>query len=74
MSDIPLVSYLFGNRVKVGRKKELVVLIKPTIIRTAQDWEKQTRLARAALDDMEASRVIRINGTVEDVKPISREK
>ena len=74
MSDIPLVSYLFGNRVKVGRKKELVVLIKPTIIRTAQDWEKQTRLARAALDDMEASRVIRINGMVEDVKPISREK
>ena len=74
MSDIPLVSYLFGNRVKVGRKKELVVLIKPTIIRTAQDWEKQTRLARAALDDMEASRVVRINGTVEDVKETSREK
>jgi MSHA biogenesis protein MshL len=74
MSDIPLFSYLFGNRVKVGRKKELVVLIKPTIIRTAQDWEKQTQIVRAALDDMEALRVIRINGAVEDVKPTSREK
>ena len=73
-SDIPLLSYLFGNRVKVGRKKELVVLIKPTIIRTADDWEKQTQLARAALDDMGTSRVISINGTAEDIKPTSSEK
>ncbi len=50
--------------------KEVVVLIKPTIIRTAQDWEAQTRRARAALDDMDAvrARVIRIDGTVDDSK------
>mgnify|MGYP006090349287 FL=1 len=65
VSDIPLLSYLFGNQVKVGRKKELVVLIKPTIIRTAKDWEEQTQRVREALDDIDPSRVIRINGTDE---------
>lgn len=67
-SDIPVLSSLLGNRANTGRKKEVVVLIKPTIIRTAQDWEAQTRRTRAALDDMDAvrARVIRIDGTVED--------
>jgi MSHA biogenesis protein MshL len=69
-SDIPVLSSLFGNRANSGRKKEVVVLIKPTIIRTAQDWEAQTRRTRAALDDMDTARarVIRIDGTVEDGK------
>lgn len=71
--DIPLLSTLFGNHANTGRKKEVVVLIKPTIIRTAQDWEAQTRRTRAALDDMNVARarVIRIDGTVEDSKPKS---
>ena len=67
-SDIPFLSSILGNRVNSGRKKELVVLIKPSIIRTAQDWEAQTRRTRAALDDMDATRhrVIRLDGTVVD--------
>ncbi len=67
-SNIPFFSALLGNRSSSGRKIELVVLIKPTIIRNAQDWEEQTRRTRAALDDMDATRarVIRIDGTVED--------
>ncbi|MDO8767527.1 MAG: secretin N-terminal domain-containing protein [Burkholderiaceae bacterium] len=71
--DIPLLSTLLGNHANIGRKKEVVVLIKPTIIRTAQDWETQTRRTRAALDDMDAARarVIRIDGTVADNKPKS---
>ncbi len=71
--DIPLLSTLLGNRANTGRKKEVVVLIKPTIIRTAQDWEAQTRRTRVALDDMDVARarVIRIDGTVEDTKPKS---
>jgi MSHA biogenesis protein MshL len=69
-SDVPVLSSLFGNRANSGRKKEVVVLIKPTIIRTAQDWEAQTRRTRAALDDMDSARarVIHIDGTVEDGK------
>jgi MSHA biogenesis protein MshL len=65
------ISGLLGNRVSSGRKRELVVLIKPTIIRNAEDWETQTLRTRAALDDMESSRarVIRIDGTDDDAKP-----
>lgn len=62
------VGFLFGNRANAARKKELVVLIKPTIIRTAQDWEEQTERARAALEDFDTSRrrVIRIDGKAQD--------
>jgi MSHA biogenesis protein MshL len=72
-NDVPFLSTLFGNRANTGRKKEVVVLIKPTIIRTEQDWESQTRRTRAALDDMDTvrARVIRIDGTVEERKPTS---
>jgi MSHA biogenesis protein MshL len=40
---------LFGNRNDAGRKRELVVLIKPTIIRTAEDWQRSTEEALAAM-------------------------
>lgn len=65
-SDMGFFSNLLGNKANSGRKKEVVVLIKPSIIRTAQDWEAQTRRTREALDDMDAvrARVIRIDGTV----------
>ena len=66
-NDVALLGTLFGNRANSGRKKEVVVLIKPTIIRTAQDWAAQTQRTRAALDDMDAARarVIRIDGSVD---------
>ena len=62
------LSSLLGNRANTARKKELVVLIKPTIIRSAQDWEQQNRLVRSALDDIEQvrTRVIRLDGRVEE--------
>jgi MSHA biogenesis protein MshL len=62
-----LLSTLFGNKAVSGRKKEVIVLIKPTIIRTAEDWEQHSRRARAAIDDMDAARVrvIRMDGSVE---------
>ncbi len=67
-SDSAFFGTLFGNRANTGRKKEVVVLIKPTVIRTAQDWETQTRRTRAALDDMDVARarVIRLDGSVDD--------
>jgi MSHA biogenesis protein MshL len=56
--------FLFGNRSNAARKKEVVVLIKPSIIRTPQDWELQTQRARAALEDIDnnRNRVVRIDG------------
>ncbi|MFZ3128672.1 MAG: secretin N-terminal domain-containing protein [Rhodoferax sp.] len=64
-TSIPVLSSLFGNKAVMGRKKEVIVLIKPTIIRTADDWEAQNRRARSALDDMDATRarVIRMDGS-----------
>jgi MSHA biogenesis protein MshL len=55
---------LFGNKLASGRKREVIVLIKPTIIRSAADWEEQTRKARLALDDMDEARarVIQLDG------------
>lgn len=66
--DSSVFSSIFGNQANSGRKKEVVVLIKPSIIRTAQDWEAQTSRTRAALDDMDRARarVIRIDGTLDE--------
>lgn len=67
---------LLGNRASAARKKEIVVLIKPTIIRSPQDWEAITERSRAALEDIDASRrkVIRIDGPVQDApaKPAAK--
>jgi len=60
----PLTSMLFGNRANTGRKRELVVLIKPSIIRSAEDWEQHNRLISESLNDTESRsrRVIRLDG------------
>ncbi|MBC7681140.1 MAG: secretin N-terminal domain-containing protein [Ferruginibacter sp.] len=75
-SDMPIAGTLLGNRANTGRKKEVVVLIKPTIIRNAQDWEAQTLRARTAMDDMDLvrARVIRMDGKVDMVKPKTSSK
>jgi len=63
----PLLSTLLGNQASTGRKKEVVVLLKPTIIRTAQDWDAQTRRSRMMLEDMAEAkaRVVRVDGNLE---------
>ena len=63
-SDTAFASVL-GNKVNSGRKKELVVLIKPTIIRSIEDWEAQTRRTQADFEQMDAarSRMIRLDGS-----------
>ena len=55
---------LFGNKATAGRKREVIVLIKPTIIRSAADWEEQSRKARVSLDEMDdaRARVIQLDG------------
>lgn len=67
----PLTSMLFGNRANVGHKRELVVLIKPSIIRSAEDWEQHNRLVSESLDDTESRsrRVIRLDGSSSEPRP-----
>ncbi|MEQ1592358.1 MAG: hypothetical protein ABL892_08220, partial [Thiobacillaceae bacterium] len=38
LGDIPLLGQLFGNTSQSSQKRELVVLIKTTLIRNSQDW------------------------------------
>lgn len=61
----PITSMLLGNRANTGRKRELVVLIKPSIIRSAEDWEQHNRLVSESLSDTESRshRVIRLDGS-----------
>jgi len=40
VQDIPGVGSLFGNRGRNVVKKELVILIKPTVIKSEADWEQ----------------------------------
>ncbi|MGB5079581.1 MAG: secretin N-terminal domain-containing protein [Burkholderiales bacterium] len=40
VQDVPAVGELFGNRARNVVKKELVILIKPTIIKSGADWEQ----------------------------------
>ncbi len=63
-TDVPFFSALLGNRASTARKKEVVVLIKPSIVRTAQDWEQQTRRPASSLEELDTvrSRVIRMDG------------
>ena len=42
---------LLGNTADSARKKELVVLIKPTVIRNADDWQRTTDQALASFTD-----------------------
>jgi len=62
-NDNALTASLLGNRNNGGSKKELVVLIKPSIIRSAEDWQAHTRQAWDTLEaDTAPVRVIRLDG------------
>ncbi len=43
---------LFGSRQRTSVKRELVVLIKPTLIRTDADWAEETRQVRDRINSM----------------------
>lgn len=64
--NMPLVSNLLGNQMESGSKREIVVLIKPTIIRSSEDWREQAREAKARLDEYGggARRIITLDGAM----------
>jgi MSHA biogenesis protein MshL len=47
---------LFSNTADTGRKKELVVLIRPTVIRNSEDWERTTQETMASIEEMAGPR------------------
>lgn len=48
LSDVPLVGAAFGQKTKVDRKRELVILMKPTVIQDSR-WPTSTSDARLGL-------------------------
>ncbi len=63
-TNVPIISNLLGNQQKTGTKREIVVLIKPTIIRSAEDWREQARDAKDRIEELgNARRIINIDGS-----------
>ena len=46
LQDIPGVGGLFGNTTRTRIKRELVILLKPTVIKGERDWEEGNQQAR----------------------------
>ncbi|HKB62368.1 MAG TPA: pilus (MSHA type) biogenesis protein MshL [Burkholderiales bacterium] len=46
LQDIPGVGGLFGNTTRTRTKRELVILLKPTVIKGERDWEEGNQQAR----------------------------
>jgi len=70
---------LFGNTNSSSRKKELVVLIKPTIIRNVDDWQQANHQAASTFDETPGTprRVITVTSqgqVAETVAPVPVQK
>ena len=62
-TNVPLLSNLLGNQEQTGSKREIVVLIKPTIIRSGEDWRELARDAKDRVDELGSTRrTITIDG------------
>jgi MSHA biogenesis protein MshL len=46
LQDIPGVGGLFGNTTRTRTKRELVILLKPTVIKSEMDWEEGIQQTR----------------------------
>ncbi|WP_426176275.1 secretin N-terminal domain-containing protein [Massilia sp. TWR1-2-2] len=53
--NLPLVGALFGNRSNVNQKRELVVLIKPTIVEGASSWNADLLDAGRRIEQLDPS-------------------
>ena len=67
---VPLVSSLLGNQLESASKREIIVLIKPTIVRSSEDWREQAREAQSRLEEFPAARrTITIGGPAAPAAP-----
>ncbi len=52
LQDSPAVGSLFGSQRRTMVKKELIILIKPTVIQSDEDWDADTRESRDRILNM----------------------
>lgn len=53
LGSVPLLGHLFGNTSRSSNKSELVILIKPTIIDSQEDWQADAEATRVRLEKIE---------------------
>ncbi len=53
LGSVPVLGYFFGNTNQSSRKSELVILIKPTVINSQDDWQADAEATRARLEKLE---------------------
>ena len=52
LQDIPGVGGLFGNTTRTRTKRELVILLKPTVIKSERDWEEGIEQTRDRIQNL----------------------
>ena len=53
LGSIPILGYLFGNTNQSSVKSELVILIKPTVISSQDDWQADAEATRARIEKLD---------------------
>ena len=53
LGKVPLLGYFFGNTNQSASKSELVILIKPTVINSHDDWQADAEATRARLETLD---------------------
>ncbi|MDR0996709.1 MAG: pilus (MSHA type) biogenesis protein MshL [Zoogloeaceae bacterium] len=69
LGDIPILGNLVKNTNRGTRKSELVVLIKPTIIRTPDDWRRDMEALSERLEDYDPANLPNVGGPVSNLVP-----
>jgi MSHA biogenesis protein MshL len=52
--DVPVVGSLFGRASRSSVKRELVILLKPTVVKGDESWAGDINAAQGRLDRMNA--------------------
>lgn len=50
--EVPLLGGLFRNTNQISQKRELVILIRPTIVEGDADWEKDLLDSQKRIEDL----------------------
>jgi len=56
LGSVPLLGYFFGNTNQSSAKSELVILIKPTVINSHDDWQADAEATRSRIEKLEPRR------------------
>ncbi|MBT9567001.1 MAG: pilus (MSHA type) biogenesis protein MshL [Thiobacillus sp.] len=53
LGSVPVLGYFFGNTNQTSVKSELVILIKPTVINSHDDWQADAEATRARIEKID---------------------